>query len=1029
MTEPTLKQVIKLLTIFIQFDKNNLTDYVRQKIENYIKNHTKKGISVQYMEMYDFYLSQNTVLESTSTRKRISRNAVKAIGLINSIQNELSLTDKFLLIILLLDILKDKDEILADEFDFIETLAISFNINEFDFYNLKYFLLNQLEQIPLKKNLLIINSEQINQSKDYKHIYRENLDGSIYILYVAQINYYLFFYHGDDHLFNNDKTIVKNVIYPFTKGDSISSYKMGLHNFKLKPIYFTEVGMKYADNPDFRKISLQLNEIQYNYHQSTEGIQKFSFSTESYLMVGIMGGSGSGKTTLLNILNGTLKPKSGKILINGIDLYDTKQKKQLKKLIGYVPQDDLLFENLTVFQNLYYNAKLCFGDKTDLEIKEIVNKALQDLDLFHIKDLKVGSETNQIISGGQRKRLNIGIELLREPPILLVDEPTSGLSSNDSLKIINILREQTLKGKLVIIVLHQPSSRIFKLLDQLIIIDKGGYIAYSGDPLESVVYFKTINKQINPQEKECPQCGSIDPDIIFEIIEEKAFNEDGSYSSNRKITPARWYQLYQENANQQKVAPYKSKKQLPSVNFQIPNRFKQFLIFSRRNILSKLANKQYLLISLLEAPILAFILAYFSKYNSGSTNDPKAYLFIENINIPAYMLMSIIVALFIGMLISADEIFNDRKILKRERFLNLSHRSYIHSKLFFLFVISAIQTLSYVLIGNYVLEIKGLTFHYWIVLYSVACFANLLGLVISSGLKSSIAIYILIPFLIIPQILLSGSIIKFDKLNTHLSSNIYPPAISGLMPSRWAFEAIAVSQFRYNNYQNYFFEINKKESIISYRLNHLIPKLISINDETKSLLGKGNKNEIINNQKVIYKQLKNLGYQYKTSIDSDNETISHFIVQTDKHLNRLKAEYSKKLDAVLYQKDTITNKLVEKFGSTAGFINFRSKNHNKAVANLVLNTDNQQNIRLYNNDLIRLFEPVYQSATNKMGREQFFISEKKLFGKKFNTVYYNILIIWSLNLLLYIALLYNVLYIILNRFKLKKTLMAIIKNK
>ena len=468
---------------------------------------------------------------------------------------------------------------------------------------------------------------------------------------------------------------------------------------------------------------------------------------------------------------------------------------------------------------------------------------------------------------------------------------------------------------------------------------------------------------------------------------------------------------------------------MPSVNFQIPNRFKQFLIFSRRNILSKLANKQYLLISLLEAPILAFILAYFSKYNAGSTNNPKAYLFIENINIPAYMLMSIIVALFIGMLISADEIFNDRKILKRERFLNLSHRSYIHSKLFFLFVISAIQTLSYVLIGNYVLEIKGLTFHYWIVLYSVACFANLLGLVISSGLKSSIAIYILIPFLIIPQILLSGSIIKFDKLNTHLSSNIYPPAISGLMPSRWAFEAIAVSQFRYNNYQNYFFEINKKESIISYRLNHLIPKLISINDETKSLLGKGNKNEIINNQKIIYKQLKNLGYQYKTSIDSDNETISHFIVQTDKHLNRLKAEYSKKLDAVLYQKDTITNKLVEKFGSTAGFINFRSKNHNKAVANLVLNTDNQQNIRLYNNDLIRLFEPVYQSATNKMGREQFFISEKKLFGKIFNTVYYNILIIWSLNLLLYIALLYNVLYIILNRFKLKKTLMAIIKNK
>jgi ABC transport system ATP-binding/permease protein len=228
--------------------------------------------------------------------------------------------------------------------------------------------------------------------------------------------------------------------------------------------------------------------IEYRYPLSQNGIRPFSFSEESGQLIGIMGVSGSGKSTLLNVLNGKLKPRKGKILINSNDIHRDAAK--IEGQIGFVPQDDLLIEELSVYQNLYYNAKLCFGNLKEERISEIVEKVLKDLGLDEIRDLKVGNPLNKFISGGQRKRLNIGLELMREPSILFIDEPTSGLSSLDSDMVMALLKEQAVKGKLVIANIHQPSSDNFKLLDKLWVIDKGGYPIYTGNPLEAVVISK-----------------------------------------------------------------------------------------------------------------------------------------------------------------------------------------------------------------------------------------------------------------------------------------------------------------------------------------------------------------------------------------------------------------------------------------------------------------------------------------------------------------------------------------------------------
>jgi ABC-type multidrug transport system ATPase subunit len=365
---------------------------------------------------------------------------------------------------------------------------------------------------------------------------------------------------------------------------------------------------------------------------------------------------------MLNVLHGKTRPTAGNLFINGYDLYD--ESDQLQGLIGFVPQDDMLIEELTVYQNLYFNARLCFGDYNEEQLNQTVDKVLVDLDLYEIKDLQVGDVLNKKVSGGQRKRLNIGLELMREPGILFVDEPTSGLSSFDSEKVMTLLKNQALAGKLVFTIIHQPSSDILKMFDRLWILDKGGYMIYDGDPVEALVYFKTETSQANAAESECPNCGNIETENILHIVEVKVIDNAGFPGKDRQVSPKDWYDRYRK-----KMMPSFSdapdKAALPKSNFRVPVKSEQLKTFILRNIKRKLADRQYMMINLLEVPILALILGYLSKYSINSD-----YTFGGNKNYAVFLFMSIIVALFVGLTVSAEEIFRDRKILEREKFLN-----------------------------------------------------------------------------------------------------------------------------------------------------------------------------------------------------------------------------------------------------------------------------------------------------------------------------------------------------------------------
>jgi hypothetical protein len=244
----------------------------------------------------------------------------------------------------------------------------------------------------------------------------------------------------------------------------------------------------------------------------------------------------------------------------------------------------------------------------------------------------------------------------------------------------------------------------------------------------------------------------------------------------------------------QTIYPYKCctqlRAQLITRNpFQNTRWIKQLRIFVKRDILSKLANGQYMVINIFETPLLAFLLAYIIKYYNVDVSNKLGDTLLENSNLPVYLFMAVIVGIFVGLTVSAEEIIKDRKILKREAFLNLSWSSYLMSKVAILLGISAFQALMFVLIGNSIMEIRGMYFEYWLVLFSTWFSANIMGLVISDSFKTVVTIYILIPFLVIPQLILSGIIVKYEKLNPTISSPSNIPIYGELIVSRWAYEA------------------------------------------------------------------------------------------------------------------------------------------------------------------------------------------------------------------------------------------------
>ncbi len=1007
MSERILRALMQMFAIIAKVD--GVTNTGRSIVESFLKQQLNLEQVETFLKIFDGFIEaqQNGSKRKDGSEKRTSLNSVKVLKICTHINQELEQPQKVIVLIRLLEFIYSSNEISEQENEFVITVADTFNISLEEFAQLRHFIEDKPEDVPNTANILVINNKENGYNNLSKHIFCDALSSDVRVIRIDSVSMYALRIYGNIELQLNGQGISKERVHILTPGSSLRSSK-------IKPIYYSDIISRFLADSSQARISFEAKNIEYKFKGGKLGLRNINIREEGGKLIGIMGGSGAGKSTLLNVLNGVEIPSGGEVLINGKNIH--KDKSSVDGVIGHVTQDDLLIEELTVYENLYYNAKLCFGNLTDEEIAKKCHTLLADLGLSETKDLKVGSPLEKTISGGQRKRLNIGLELIREPSVLYVDEPTSGLSSRDSENIMDLLKELALKGKLIFVVIHQPSSDIFKMFDKLQILDVGGYPIYYGNPVDAVSYFKGLVKHVNAEESECWNCGNVNPELIFNIIESKVLDEYGNLTHNRKTSPKEWNNSYVEKIESQ-IGEITQQDEIPQAIFKIPNAFKQFKVFITRDVLSKLTNTQYLLINFIEAPLLALILAYLVRFFNTDAENKKGYIFRENENIPAYMFMAVVVALFIGLTVSAEEIIRDRKIRKRESFLNLSKGSYLWSKIIIMFVLSAIQTFCFVLVGNSVLGVHGMFTDYWMVLFTASCFANMLGLNISSAFNSAVTIYILIPFLIIPQLLLSGVIVKFDKLNPTLAKQGGVPLVGEMMTSRWAFEALAVNQFKANEFQRNFYKYDKAISISSYKKVYWIPKLhnkiTKIEAELKEYLKKDEttqdlvliKSELLKEQAFLKGKYK---FENIDKLDIKNFT-PQVVSSLKTFLNKINEHYINYEKKARKEKEIVIQKLITKLGNE-NYLKLQESYENESLNSLMLNS-NDFGERCLEKDgrLIQRSEPVYlDPIESNYGQAHFFAPNKKVFGVLFPTFWFNMIIIWLMSISLMITLYFDV---------------------
>ena len=950
MTDVILSSFISL---FALFGKEEQVDETRAKemLVSYLRRH----FGIRNIDLYmDLYSDMRMAYEMTDNLD--SKDAVTSIC--SALHGKIQAKEEALLLLRLMEFCESdgtKGNVMFD------TMAAQFHIPQEQYNDFADFVGNrETERVKLH------------------HI--KGFDGVLKTLLDRFTGELIFTYMGNSTVMLNDVPVLAGT-YQIWQQSSVLKRPNG------HPVYYSSIISAYDNDTDeTQSVEFCGRNINFRFPNSDNGMHDLSFTLRSGEFLAIMGGSGTGKTTLLSLLNGSLKPQLGSITINGHDIDEP----ETKDLIGYVPQDDLLIEELTVYQNLWFTAKLCFEGLSEAEIDRRVLKTLKDLGLDATKDLKVGSAINKYISGGQRKRLNIALELIREPAVLFLDEPTSGLSSADTEKVILLLKEQTLKGKLIIVNIHQPSSDVYKLFDRLWLLDRGGYPVFDGNPIDAITYFKEAANYADAETSACPTCGNVNPEIVLNIIDEKALSNTGELSDERKMTPQDWHELYLKNQEEMDEPDVND---VPLSDQKKPSALKQFIIYLHRNIKTKITNTQYLIITLLEAPVLAIICALLTRFA-----PPEGYTVMNNKNLVSYFFMAVIVATFTGMSGSAEEIIKDRALLKREGFLNLSYSSYIWSKIVYMAGVSLIQTFLFIIVGNTIMGLHGLFWTWWLILFVTAFLANLTGLLLSQSLNSVVAIYISIPLLLIPQILLCGLVVSFTDLSPkNTTGNV--PLIGDLIPSRWSYEALAVTSFTDNKYEAQFFETDKeKYENQFYNIGYLYElqsQLETLKDEQKN--GKEAKPEhmevIRTNLPLVTEFCEMAPYQGDYSYESLNDYMDEAEKILTKRCNKISLEANAQVVDFIAQhgKETL--------------VQLKRDNYNLKLEDIVIGADQQRMIDVVENHIVPRTGTIFLTPLNHIGRAPFYSSEKIIGSWHIKTLWFNMAVLLLMSIIVTIFLL------------------------
>jgi len=583
--------------------------------------------------------------------------------------------------------------------------------------------------------------------------------------------------------------------------------------------------------------TMEVRDVTCRFRNNDIALDGLSFTVQRGEMVCVMGASGCGKSTLMRMLSGQFPPSHGELLFNGRSLYANYE--TLRRYVTYVPQYDAFDEQLTIEENLDFAAAIRTPHLSRRERLRRIDGKLAELGLNERRDSVVGSAQKKTLSGGERKRLNIGLDMISSADIFLFDEPTSGLSSKDSEHVIEIIRGMS-HNKIVLVTIHQPTSRIFSMFHKALLLDKGGKIVFFGTPHEMLQYFADAEhvQHYGTALGKTDVGDTARPEFIFDVMEtplrdlsgDIIFEENsrGQLVPARRYSPDYWrdkYEAYRLVKDVRATPVARDPAAVTSVNSAPPpfqkrreairwrEEWSQFATLLQRAFISKFRNRANLLTTIVEAPLLALLIGAVLRYSEGGTYD-----FASAYHIPTYLFLALVVAMFLGLTNSVDDIIRDRAILLRERNLNVRLGYYVTAKALTLTLFAIIQCAAFVILGNWLLSVRGMFWIDFVAMILTAVSGIAIGLIISAIVPEGKTAVNIIPAVLIPQIILGGALIKYEEMNRNLDfvytvqtwftnhpesalpprSDLQVPLICEFMPMRWSYEALIYAQAKLN---------------------------------------------------------------------------------------------------------------------------------------------------------------------------------------------------------------------------------------
>lgn len=530
----------------------------------------------------------------------------------------------------------------------------------------------------------------------------------------------------------------------------------------IGPFQLTVTPKGLKQNSANHEVTLTLNELTVTAKNKSGThvlLDHISLSIYPGELCGLMGLAGAGKTTLLKAAIGYLKPAEGRVQVNGIELhqhYDA-----FRTSIGYVPQEDIFHKDLTVGEAMTYAAMLRLEDSLDEEERQtLIHKVLDQLAMYEtnpqIEETRIAT-----ISGGQKRRLNIAMELLSDPALFFLDEPLSGLSSEDALLVMKVLANMASDGKTILFSLHQPSREIYELLDNVIFLHRGGRLAYYGPAAPDSILF--TNTELNPDE-------ATNPDLTLRALETKE--------------PAHWQKSYKHSSyheefvtQRQQATPIKKSTAKELISAPTPNLLHQFKVLFKRAVNVKLNDRLNSLTLLMQSPIIAVLIALVF----GDAGD-DAYQ-----NAPTAHYLMVIACIWFGCSNAARDICGEWPIYIRERMFNLRIRPYLSARFTVGSAVCLVQCTILSTVVHVACDLQApwlaLTFGLWL----TATVGVALGLLVSafaSPFKKSNEIAVgLIPIVLLPMVIMGGIIKPFKDMND------LTKGLAALTVTRWSFES------------------------------------------------------------------------------------------------------------------------------------------------------------------------------------------------------------------------------------------------